>query len=91
LIAGGITDLNVMTRRGRFSHRVRRVEVLAPTTLPVVAWATLIVCSAGRVLLGSTSLQLGPLDTLMLEPFDATVALAAEPRASIIVVELDQS
>jgi environmental stress-induced protein Ves len=93
LIAGAITDLNVMTRRGRFTHRVRRVEVVAPTSLPVAAWATLIICGEGRVAVTSESAswQIGPLDTLVLKPSDAPVSLTAEPQASILVVELRKS
>jgi environmental stress-induced protein Ves len=33
LAGGGITDLNVMSRRGRITHRVRRLSVTAPMTL----------------------------------------------------------
>jgi environmental stress-induced protein Ves len=33
LAGGGITDLNVMTRRARNSHQVRRLSVAAPATL----------------------------------------------------------
>jgi len=91
LIAGAITDLNVMTRRGRVSHRVGRLDVIAPRSLPLAASVTLIVCAAGRLLAksGPASLQIGPLDTLLLKASDAPISLVAEPRASVLIVELE--
>jgi environmental stress-induced protein Ves len=91
LIAGAITDLNVMTRRGRFSHRVGRVDLVAPTPLSVAAWSTLVVCDSGRVCVRSASAaqHIGPLDTLVLEPSDAPVSLTPEPQALVLVVELE--
>jgi uncharacterized protein len=92
LVAGPITDLNVMTRRGRFAHRVGRAEVVEPTTLPVAASATLIVCASGHVRATSPSgsQEIGPLDTLVLGGADAPVSLAPESRASLLIVELER-
>jgi uncharacterized protein len=92
LVAGPITDLNVMTRRGRFSHRVVRADLVEPTTLRV-AWPTLVVCSSGRLIVASafTTQQIGPLDTLLLEVPDAAVSLAPEIPVSVFIVELKQS
>jgi len=91
LVAGPITDLNVMTRRGRFVHRVRRSELGAPTIAPAGAWSTLIVCASGEVRATSAAaaLPLGPLDTLVLAPSDAPVSLIPGSRAVVYIVELD--
>ncbi|TIP96458.1 MAG: HutD family protein, partial [Mesorhizobium sp.] len=42
LIAGPITDLNVMTRRGRMTHAVDRLVISASTDIQSAADATLI-------------------------------------------------
>ncbi|MFS8114383.1 HutD family protein [Rhizobium jaguaris] len=63
LIKGTITDLNVMTQRGRFTHSVRRVSVDGAGTL-AIGGETLILCHRGRVEVAK--LLLSALDCLLL-------------------------
>ena len=66
LAAGPVTDLNVMTRRSRFSHAVARHDGTRP--LPVVpeGGCLLVLCVAGEIRLADA--VLGPRDALVLGP-----------------------
>jgi len=78
LIAGPITDLNVMTRRGRTLHSVERLAISRPVDIATRAGSTLILCHKGEAFFPEAgSIRLGPLDTLLLGP-DAP-ALRVEP------------
>jgi environmental stress-induced protein Ves len=49
LIDGEITDLNVMTRRDRFSHRITRVEITDSTEFEPAGAEALLYCAAGAM------------------------------------------
>jgi environmental stress-induced protein Ves len=49
LIAGPVTDLNVMTSRGRFTHAMTRHRMDAPTDLAIDTETALLLCAAGSV------------------------------------------
>lgn len=49
LIEGPITDLNVMTRRGRFTHRVERLAVSGPRIIQPTGELMLIFCAEGSL------------------------------------------
>ena len=49
LIDGTITDLNVMTRRGRFTHSVRRVSVDGNATLAFTSGMGVLLCHRGCI------------------------------------------
>ncbi|WP_192182706.1 HutD/Ves family protein [Mesorhizobium amorphae] len=67
LIAGPITDLNVMTRRARMTHAVERLLISAPTDVPPADDATLVLCLDGELAVhGATPARLGPLDAVLL-------------------------
>ncbi len=44
LLAGPITDLNVMTRRGRLAHKVARREFAGSIEIAIDAAETLLLC-----------------------------------------------
>ena len=78
LIAGPITDLNVMTRRGRTLHSVERLAISRPADVVARSGSTLVLCHKGEAFFPEAgSIRLGPLDTLLLGP-DAPV-LKVEP------------
>jgi len=94
LLAGAITDLNVMTRRGRFLHRVRRVTLDADPTWLQVSSAMLLLCGHGLVAcdVDGSSLQLSARDALLVR--DASVSprisiAAASTSASLYLIELE--
>jgi environmental stress-induced protein Ves len=89
LIAGPITDLNVMTRRGRMLHSVERMAISRPVDIATPAGSTLVLCHKGEAVCSEAqSIRLGPLDTLLLGP-DASV-LRVEPArdATLFVVRI---
>ncbi|BAB53904.1 HutD/Ves family protein [Mesorhizobium japonicum] len=78
LIAGPITDLNVMTRRGRTLHSVERLAISRPVDVAIRAGSTLILCHKGEAVFPEAgSIRLGPLDTLLIGP--DTPVLKIEP------------
>ncbi|MDE1991267.1 MAG: HutD family protein, partial [Rhizobiaceae bacterium] len=49
LIDGTITDLNVMTRRGRFTHSVRRLSVKGNSEIAFEGGMSLVLCHRGAL------------------------------------------
>ncbi|TGQ73224.1 HutD family protein [Mesorhizobium sp. M00.F.Ca.ET.186.01.1.1] len=89
LIAGPITDLNVMTRRGRMLHQVEHLAISTPMEIATKEGSTLILCHKGEVVFsGAGSIRLGPLDTLLLGP--EALALRVEPAeyATLFVIRI---
>jgi uncharacterized protein len=91
LLGGPITDLNVMTRRGRFVHRLRRVQVGVATTLPLAAATTLILCVEGRASLAVDGVDacIGVRDSALLSDGAHSLRVSGDPAASLLVVELE--
>lgn len=86
LIAGPITDLNVMTRRGRLQHRLYRHELDGAAELPVAAETVLLLCHSGELLVTSSgeTARLGPLDAAIVGP----EALRVEGKARFYVAAI---
>jgi environmental stress-induced protein Ves len=86
LVNGAITDLNVMTRRGRYSHMVSRRA--APFSLPASGALTLVL-STGELSVTSDAekAKLDPLDCLVLEAGSAN-DLFVSGEGSAFVIEL---
>jgi uncharacterized protein len=91
LIAGPITDLNVMTRRGRFEHRLAREELLASRLLQLDAALTFVVGASGsvRASRAGQTLTIGTQDTLACGGSGPPVMLVPEGAASVFVIELN--
>jgi uncharacterized protein len=91
LIAGPITDLNVMTRRGRMTHAVERVVISAPTDIHSVADATLILCFDGEITVaGAAPVRIGPRDTLLLGPDALKWRLEPVRTTTMFVIRIDR-
>lgn len=73
LLNGLVTDFNVMTRRGRFNHTVRRMRLRLNEALTCDASVTLLFCYNGTldVVSDTSSERLEPLDSLVREAGDA--------------------
>ncbi|KXF76632.1 HutD-family protein [Paramesorhizobium deserti] len=69
LTDGPITDLNVMTRRGGFTHSVRRMHIDHQTALTATGTPALLFCHRGTIEVDGDDLsaQLTPLDCLVLD------------------------
>ena len=88
LVAGAITDLNVMTRRGRYGHKVSALEVDRSMELSLGSEEALLFCRSGSMLVdcdGSRE-QLGRFDAARL---NGSGALRIEGSAQFFLVELD--
>jgi len=68
LIGGPIVDLNVMTRRGRFDHRITRHDIEGQATLTTGSQQTMLFCAGGGLRVDGEEFQpdLDQYDTLML-------------------------
>lgn len=93
LIAGPITDLNVMTRRGRCRHSLAPLTVAGRETLAFdTRWSLLLAVDALEAVTGEGTVRLDPLDVLVLEG-KVQVALAAvsgTARCYRIAIEADE-
>jgi environmental stress-induced protein Ves len=93
LLGGAVTDLNVMTRRGRYVARVR--EGGPRTVVPLVADTTCIVCAAGSLVLRCTErpaqdayLDCG--DAALFDRNPGAIGVDGGLEARFLVVELDR-
>ncbi len=90
LLAGPITDFNVMTRRGHARQRVHR-ETLSSRYLAMPGGpATLVFCLEGSLSASSATdtLTVGKRDTLWFGLDDGPVAMTPDGRATLLAVEL---
>ena len=80
LIDGPITDLNVMTRRGRVTHRVERLELATPVERRADVTLTLVLCWRGTVFVeaGGEDARLDLFDSAL---FEAATSIRLIPEA----------
>lgn len=80
LLDGPVTDLNVMTRRGRFRHALRRLVLAAGVPVPVEGSLAMLVALSGAALrVGGETVHLAARDTLVLAPSDRPAAETLVP------------
>lgn len=91
LIDGPILDLNVMTRRGRATHRMECLATGQPIQLSADATAAALVCIGGaaRVATPGGDIALQRLDTLLGDehPREAWT-VTGEPGAAVVFIEI---
>jgi uncharacterized protein len=89
LLEGRIVDLNVMTRRDRFSHRLKPIELAAPATVEATGTENALHCFKGnlRVETSEGAVELGPGDTLRGAP-RGTWRLNPDAKAAGYLIEL---
>jgi len=89
LIGGPITDLNVMTRRGRMAHKVERRALSGEIRISPRADTTLVLAvDAGFTLFTDDASSLGPLDTLILDRDSPELRLQPKGQGLLFVIEL---
>ncbi len=86
LIDGPVTDLNVMTRRGRQTHTVIRLTIEGQVELTLAGASNLVVCLEGRVDVGDDPVQIGPQDALCLD----SGTISVEGRGIICSICIDK-
>ncbi|WP_028745145.1 HutD family protein [Rhizobium mesoamericanum] len=87
---GPIMDLNVMTRRNGFRHRVDRVDVGSTTTVHATAPTWFLLCHAGTLTVdcGGQHADLGPKDALLLEHAKGKdVVVSGKARCYLISID----
>jgi environmental stress-induced protein Ves len=89
LAGGPVTDLNVMTRRGSFTHSVQRLSLSDAAGIRSDAETFLLLCHRGQVTLtvDSKTVQLAPLDCLMLDG-PAALRAKAGSQAVLFLIEI---
>ncbi|TIP03509.1 MAG: HutD family protein [Mesorhizobium sp.] len=91
LIGGPITDLNVMTRRGRMAHAVERRPLSGDIRIMPRADTTLVLAvNAGFTLLTDERQSLGPLDALILERDSPELRLQPYGQGLLFVIAIDR-
>jgi len=87
LIGGPIVDLNVMTRRGRFDHRITRHDIEGQATLTTGAEQAMVVFAGRGLRVDGEGFQadLDQYDALML---GGAQAFKVEGRGRVFLVEL---
>jgi uncharacterized protein len=90
LIGGPITDLNVMTRRGRVAHQVERLPLSGEIAIAPSAGTTLVLpVGAGVKLDSEGESSLGPLDTLIVGPDSPNLRLRPEGQGVLFIIRLN--
>jgi environmental stress-induced protein Ves len=91
LIAGPITDLNVMTRRSRMTHVVERLVISAPFEIQPKADTTLILSVDGEITVAGAALaRLGPLYTLLVGRIAEKMRLEPAQATTLFVIRIDR-
>jgi environmental stress-induced protein Ves len=89
LINGPIEDLNVMSRRGRFRHSVRRLVLNGTSILDTEAQTLIIYCQRGDLscAAGTETANLRADDSAMFSPPADAIRLVTTQTTDIIVIE----
>src|SRR5262245_40909637 len=90
LVGGPVTDLNVMTRRGSFTHSVRRLSLSQAMSVRSGAEVVLLLCHQGHVSVAANgeTVRLGPLDSMILDG-PADMRAQAENNVVLFLIEID--
>jgi environmental stress-induced protein Ves len=86
LVGGPITDLNVMTRRGRISHKVERLSLSGGIEVEPAGETTLILTIGGAKINAGDAARLGPLDTLILDRGSLKARLEPEGQGPVFLI-----
>ncbi|MGE0279163.1 MAG: HutD family protein [Rhizobiaceae bacterium] len=91
LLDGPIADLNVMTRRGRLTHRVRPISTSGIVDFVVRSPTALLYCHSGAVSVGdeyADPFELAAGDSLLIEAQPNSLRLVASAHSVLFLVEI---
>lgn len=89
LIGGTVIDLNIMTRRGRLAHKMRRLDVSGAMEIAVTAAQLLVFCQRGTChLAAAETVTLRPLDTAHFGVAPQTLRVETNAPATLFLIEL---
>lgn len=85
---GPVTDLNVMTRRDRFTHDVQRIVLTGPKTLNAATGLLAVFCSRGTVTVPTAHgpMTLGARDTALCT--QGTIQCVSQAPATLYVIAI---
>ncbi|QRE77109.1 HutD/Ves family protein [Methylobacterium aquaticum] len=86
LVAGAITDLNVMTRRIACRQRVTRLRGTVPPFAAGGRWIILVAVAPSAVMVDGRTVSLGGRDALLLE---GGATIAGDGILDLVVIEID--
>lgn len=90
LLGGAVTDFNVMTRRSRFGHRVRRLGVRNCATITTTADAAAIFCHGGKLVCTAADEPVATLeyrDCALFRAPPRQLELIAQGQAAVLMAE----
>ncbi|MBX3596082.1 MAG: HutD family protein [Rhizobiaceae bacterium] len=91
LVDGPVTDLNVMTRRGKFQNRVTRLELSNPREIVVMSPVALMYCHRGRIAIEQefvSPVEVSEGETLFIEAMPNGLALQPLSPSTIFLIEI---
>ena len=93
LLGGAVTDLNVMTRRERSKHTMRRAHITGSAEFALEAQLALLVCAEGslQVEVNAQTATLAPLDTLLLDDAPAVLRILSDGPALAYLIEIHRT
>jgi environmental stress-induced protein Ves len=88
LLDGTVTDLNVMTRRGRWHHAVSRLQVAGAQTIATRATEAVVFCISGIVTCtAGDAVTLHTRDCALLQSPATGISLVGTADATVLLVE----
>jgi environmental stress-induced protein Ves len=87
LLSGPITDLNVMTRRGKLAHRVTVMTTL-DSVAPAQDAVAMLVLTLGDCELRGEGTKLGPLDAVLIEKGGPPIGADSFIKTTYYVIEI---
>ena len=90
LLGAAVTDLNVMTRRERSKHSMRRLHIAGSVEVPLEAPLALLICAEGslQIDVNAETGTLMTLDALLVEEARATVRISSDASALAYLIEI---
>jgi hypothetical protein len=91
IINGIVTDLNVMTRRGHFHHRLSVLTNYLPTEVLARGNAIIAIFAVGAAILHTAAgkCHLSANDAALLFASDRTVSIVSQPNSRIFLIQIE--
>ncbi|HBF32502.1 HutD family protein [Rhizobium sp.] len=87
-LGGPTMDLNIITRRGRYHHHMRRERGLGPISLEAVAQTLLVFKTAASVGTSEGPITIHPLSTVVLDSGEH-ITITSDDPLHLLIIELD--
>ena len=91
LVAGSITDLNVMTRRGGWTSTVEKLTVQGALAVTADANVSIIFCCGGSLEIPDHQSVLDKHDALFIDAANGIAAISIRGSAEILIIRLSQN